>query len=53
LASVFQGVQCGVGHVGVQTGGQRAERVDGGTVVAMARNEMPTESGVAAIFRYA
>ncbi len=25
----------------------------GGTVVALARNEMPTESGVAAIFRYA
>jgi hypothetical protein len=24
----------------------------GGTVVALARNEMPTESGVAAIFRY-
>jgi hypothetical protein len=24
----------------------------GGTVVALALNEMPTESGVAAIFRY-
>jgi hypothetical protein len=34
--------------------GAAAETVllHGGTVVALARNEMPTESGVAAIFRY-